>query len=137
MIAVVEPFGGSIEAIDDPSPASQPAVVRMTIGAPCSAIVATDWPSADVARSRSPLGPSVCLPSGVDDRRDGRTGVAADHDEPVVVDPDRWRRDDGLIQRDLEGRPAGVDEHDAHVVAGKEIAGEHRVAAAVGLPGAK
>ena len=40
-IAVVEPFGGAIEAIDEPSPPSQPAVSRITTGAPGAAIVAT------------------------------------------------------------------------------------------------
>ena len=70
-MAVVDAAGGSIEAIDEPSPASQPAVSRTTTGAPWPAIVAMRRPSAEVAIRRAPAGPSVSSPVvGVDDGRE-------------------------------------------------------------------
>ena len=61
-MAVVEPPGGAIEPICDPSPASQPAVSWITIGAPWAAIVAIRRPVTEVARRRAPAGPSPISP---------------------------------------------------------------------------
>ena len=136
-MAVVEPPGGSIEAIDEPSPASQPAMSRMTIGEPWSAIVATRLPSADVARSRSPLGPSVWSPVSTSTMvASGAPASPVIDDQALVVEPDRRRGDDRLVDLDLERARLGrVDQDDPDVLAREEIAREHRVAAAVRFPG--
>ena len=110
---------------------------RMTIGAPCSAIVAIRLPSADVARSRSPLGPSVWLAGFAS------TMVAIGAPASPVTTTSRSSSiqtggaattgRSSAISKAVER--ARVDEHDAHVIAREEVPGEHRVAAAVGLPG--
>ena len=136
-IAVVDPPGGAIEPICDPSPASQPAVSWITIGAPWAAIVATRRPVTEVARSRAPAGPSpICAGRRVHDRRRRRGRITGDDRDAIAVDPDRRRRDDRSIERDLEGGLGGwVDEHEADPVAGQQIARERGEPSALRVPG--
>ena len=98
--------GASIDPIDDPSPASQPSVERMTIWSPASPpTTAMTGPSADVAKQpaarRAVAGSrrSSCRRGSNPGRRASPTG---DRDE-VRPDPRRRRRDDRPTEVDVEG----------------------------------
>ena len=101
--------------------ASRPCPGRRP-GRPGAAIVAMRLPSrrgreesvaARARRSTSLVVVSTIVASGA-------AGIAGDHHEAIGIDPDGRRRDDGTIDRDLEGRPgARVDEHDADRIAAR------------------